>query len=74
MREGLRPFVTEVLTSPSFRGRKYWDPERVLENYEAYAGGRSAYSPEIFRIVCAELWLRMMFDERDRVPNPAAPR
>jgi asparagine synthase (glutamine-hydrolysing) len=73
MREGLRPFVTEVITSPSFRTRKYWDADRVLENYEGYAGGRSAYSPELFRIVCTELWLRMMFDSRDRAPPPGAP-
>ncbi|MDD1671197.1 MAG: asparagine synthase (glutamine-hydrolyzing) [Methanomicrobiales archaeon] len=64
MREGLRPFVTEVLTSASFRARKYWDAERVLASYRAYADGRWAYSPELWRIVCTELWLRMMFDAR----------
>jgi asparagine synthase (glutamine-hydrolysing) len=74
MREGLGPFVLEVLTSASFRGRKYWDADRVLEDYRGYAEGRSAYSPELFRIVCTELWLRMMFDARDRVPETIAPR
>ena len=74
MREGLGPFVMEVLTSASFRGRKYWDADRVLGSYRGYAEGRSAYSPEIFRIVCTELWLRMMFDARDQAPGPLAPR
>jgi asparagine synthase (glutamine-hydrolysing) len=65
MKEGLRPFVLEVLTSPSFRARKYWDPDRVLASYTSYIEGRKAYSPEIWRIVCTELWLRMMFDSRE---------
>jgi len=74
MREGLGPFVMEVLTSESFRGRKYWDADRVLGSYRGYAEGRSAYSPELFRIICTELWLRMMFDARDQAPGPLAPR
>ena len=65
MKEGLRPFVLEILTSPSFRARKYWDAEKVLASYTSYIEGRSAYSPEIWRIVCTELWLRMMFDSRE---------
>jgi asparagine synthase (glutamine-hydrolysing) len=74
MKEGLRSFVLEVLASPGFRERKYWDADRVLESYQGYVGGRSAYSPELFRIVCTELWLRMMFDARDQAPHPGAPR
>jgi len=65
MKEGLRPFVLAILTSPSFRARKYWDADRVLASYNDYFEGRSAYSPEIWRIVCTELWLRMMFDARE---------
>jgi asparagine synthase (glutamine-hydrolysing) len=65
MKESLRPFVLEILTSPSFRARKYWDADQVLASYTSYLEGRSAYSPEIWRIICAELWLRMMFDARE---------
>jgi len=64
MREELRPLVLDILTSPSFRARPYWDPDQVLDSYNRYADGRSPYSPELFRIVCAELWLRKMFDTR----------
>ncbi|MDD1666718.1 MAG: asparagine synthase (glutamine-hydrolyzing) [Methanomicrobiales archaeon] len=64
MKEGLRPFVLEILTSPSFRERKYWDAEKVLSSYTSYIEGRSAYSPEIWRIVCTELWLKQVFDGR----------
>jgi asparagine synthase (glutamine-hydrolysing) len=68
MREGLRPFVMEILTSPGFRSRKYWDADQVLESFKRYVAGGEAYSPELFRIVCTELWLRMMFDARN--PDP----
>jgi asparagine synthase (glutamine-hydrolysing) len=74
MREDLRPFVTEILTSPSFRARKYWDADRVLASYNRFAEGLSAYSPELWRIVCTELWLRMMFDGRKPVPDPGVRR
>ena len=65
MKEGLRPFVLAILTSPSFRARKYWDADEVLASYTSYIEGKPAYSPEIWRIVCTELWLRMMFDARE---------
>jgi asparagine synthase (glutamine-hydrolysing) len=74
MREGLRPFVTEILTSPSFRARRHWDADRVLASYNRFVEGRSAYSPELWRIVCTELWLRMMFDERKAVTVPGVRR
>jgi asparagine synthase (glutamine-hydrolysing) len=64
MREGLRPFALEILASPSFRTRKYWDAEQVLGSFTRYAEGREDYSPELWRILCTELWLRMMFDAR----------
>jgi asparagine synthase (glutamine-hydrolysing) len=70
MKESLRPFVLQVLTSASFRARKYWDADQVLASYTAYLEGRSAYSPEIWRIACTELWLRMMFDGREPARSP----
>ncbi|HMK15866.1 MAG TPA: asparagine synthase (glutamine-hydrolyzing) [Methanomicrobiales archaeon] len=73
MREGLRPFVLEILGSGSFRARKYWDADRVRADYLGYADGKADYSPEIWRIVCTELWLRMMFDGRDLASQPGTP-
>jgi asparagine synthase (glutamine-hydrolysing) len=71
MKESLRPFILNILTSPSFRARKYWDGEKVLSSYTSYIEGKSAYSPEIWRIVCTELWLEQVFDGRsgDGVPR-----
>lgn len=64
MREDLRPFVLEVLSSDSFRNRQYWDAGAVIHNYLAFLDGKSSYSPEIWRIVNTELWLQKFFDNR----------
>ena len=62
MKEELRPFVLELLSSEKFHARPYWDADAVIHNYLSFLEGRSAYSPEVWRIVCAELWLRKFFD------------
>ena len=41
MKKGLRPFVLEILTSPSFRARKYWDADQVLASYTGLPEGRA---------------------------------
>jgi len=35
-----------------------------LEDYQKFVDGESDYSPEIWRIICVELWLRKFFDNR----------
>jgi asparagine synthase (glutamine-hydrolysing) len=64
MRDALRPFVLEVLSSTTFSARKYWDAEAVIRDYLAFLDGKSGYSPEVWRIVCTELWLRTFFDAK----------
>jgi asparagine synthase (glutamine-hydrolysing) len=64
MKEHLRPFVLAVLSSDSFLARPYWNAEQVVRDYLAFLDGRSAYSPEIWRILCTELWLRKFFDKK----------
>jgi asparagine synthase (glutamine-hydrolysing) len=71
MREDLRPFVLGVLSSDAFRARPYWDADAVIQDYLAFLEGRSAYSPEIWRIVCAELWLQKFFDRRSTIGTSA---
>ena len=64
MREDLRPFVLGVLSSDAFRARPYWNADAVIQDYLKFLEGRSTYSPEVWRIVCAELWLEKFFDRR----------
>ena len=69
MKFELRPFVLGVFTDKKFHARPYWDADATIKNYLAFLDGKSAYSPEIFRIACAELWLRMLFDRPDINPG-----
>jgi asparagine synthase (glutamine-hydrolysing) len=64
MREDLRPFVLDILSSDGFGDRPYWNAEAIIRNYLAFLEGRSAYSPELWRVICTELWLRKFFDLR----------
>jgi len=64
MKKTLRPFVLGVIGSDSFHARPYWNAEAVMKNYQEFLDGKSAYSPEMWRIVCTELWLRQFFDHR----------
>ena len=61
MKEALRPFVLEVLSSDEFHARPYWDADAVVRNYLSFLEGQTAYSQEIWRIICAELWFRKFF-------------
>jgi asparagine synthase (glutamine-hydrolysing) len=67
MREDLRPFVLGVLSSDVFRARPYWNADAVIQDYLKFLEGRSSYSPEVWRIVCAELWLEKFFDRRSAI-------
>ncbi len=75
MKETLRPFVMAVLSSDSFRARPYWSADAVMKDYQAFIEGKSAYSPEVWRIVSTELWLRKFFDQRTGSPGkvPVSP-
>jgi asparagine synthase (glutamine-hydrolysing) len=65
MREDLRPFVLRILSSPEFTRRVFWNADAVIKNYLAFLEGKAPYSPEIWRIVCTELWLEKFFDRRN---------
>jgi len=64
MREVLRDDVEAIFSSPEFAGRPWWDAEAVRRDYSRFADGKGEYSPEIWRILCTELWLRKFFDEQ----------
>jgi asparagine synthase (glutamine-hydrolysing) len=68
MAEDLQPFVLTILTSENFKKRPYWDASAVTKSYQEFLDGKSQYSPELFRIVCAELWLEIFFDKKNTNP------
>lgn len=65
MKDELRPRILDLFASQAFRTRPYWDAEAVAANYRDFLEGKAPYSTEIWRIVCAELWLRKFFDRGD---------
>ena len=68
MAEDLRPFVLAILTSENFKTRPYWDAFAVIKSYQEFLDGKTQYSPELFRIVCAELWMEIFFDKKNTNP------
>jgi len=64
MKEELRPFMLEILTSTSFKTRPYWDADAAAKDYLTFLDGKSDYSPDLWRIACTELWFRKFFDTR----------
>jgi asparagine synthase (glutamine-hydrolysing) len=67
----LRPFVAEVLRSPSFRARPWLAAAEVDLALDRYLGGTEDRSAEIWRWLNLELWLREFVDRRGR-ENEAA--
>ncbi len=69
MKESLRPFILKILNSSDFHKRPYWDADAVVSDYLRFLEGRSQYSPEIWRIICTEMWLQKFFDHRDELSD-----
>ena len=69
MRENLRPFILKILNSSGFHKRPFWDADAVVKDYLEFVEGRSLYSPEIWRIICTELWLQKFFDHRSELSD-----
>jgi len=64
MKYELSQFMFDILYSTSFKNRPYWNSDKVLKDYQEFVEGKTAYSNDIWRIVCTELWLRKFFDNR----------
>jgi asparagine synthase (glutamine-hydrolysing) len=69
MRENLRPFILKILNSSGFHKRPFWDADAVVRDYLEFVEGRSLYSPEIWRVICTELWLQKFFDNRSELSD-----
>jgi asparagine synthase (glutamine-hydrolysing) len=64
MKYELKDYIMDILYSTSFKNRKYWNSDKVIEDYQKFIDGKTSYSPEIWRIICVELWSRKFFDNR----------
>jgi asparagine synthase (glutamine-hydrolysing) len=64
MRYELKDYIMDIIYSTSFKNRPYWNSDKVLNDYQKFVNGKSSYSPELWRIISVELWLRKFFDNR----------
>lgn len=62
-----RAALQSLLRSPRFSARPYWHGPAVAEGFRAACAGESAESMFFWRVINAEIWLRIFFD--DRVTN-----
>jgi asparagine synthase (glutamine-hydrolysing) len=58
MKTVLKDWVIDILTSESFKNRKYWNADKVLKEFEDVFREKEKYTSDLWRYVCLELWLR----------------
>ncbi|VUT28002.1 MAG: asparagine synthetase B [Candidatus Syntrophoarchaeum sp. GoM_oil] len=63
MKTVLKSWVIDILSSKSFKNRKYWDAEKVLKEFGNVFSGKKKYTSDLWRYVCLELWMRRFVDE-----------
>jgi len=54
--------MSSILDSKEFRSRPYWKHAAVKRLFEDHLLGKRDNSRQIWRIINAELWLRMFID------------
>jgi asparagine synthase (glutamine-hydrolysing) len=59
-----RAALQSLLRSPRFSARPYWQAAAVAEGFRAACAGESAESMFFWRVINAEIWLRIFFDDR----------
>jgi asparagine synthase (glutamine-hydrolysing) len=59
-----RAALQSLLRSPRFSARPYWQAAAVAEGFRAACAGESAESMFFWRVINAEIWLRIFFDDK----------
>lgn len=62
LRENFKEPIQELLSSRSFRGRTFWDHDRLLGKVERFSRGEGDNSFFIWQCVNLELWFRSFID------------
>jgi asparagine synthase (glutamine-hydrolysing) len=58
-----RAVLQSLMRSPRFSARPYWHAPTVAEGFRAACAGETAESMFFWRVINAELWLRIFFDD-----------
>lgn len=62
-------FLKEIITSESFKSRKYWKQDVVLSILQDHENDKRDYSEDLWRLINTELWLRMFMDSKKEIPE-----
>ena len=57
-RKDLKEFTRDLLSDPQTRQRGILRPERIEQLLQSHLEGRRDYSPQLWAIICFELWVR----------------
>ncbi len=68
-----QPALERILHSPSFTARPYWDGPAVADAFAEACAGRRPRSLFFWRVINAEIWLRVYIDAETRLRQPARP-
>lgn len=67
-----QPALQQILHSTSFNGRPYWNGPAVAEAFRLACEGRGRRSLFYWRVINAEIWLRVFIDRQPQVLTQAA--
>ena len=65
-----QPALEAIMRSPSFAGRPYWDGPAVADAFAQACAGRRPQSLFFWRVINAEIWMRVYLDEETRFRRP----
>lgn len=68
-REYFREPVFEIINSPSFRSRPYWNHGRLIERVNRFFAGEGSHSFFLWQMIDLEMWLRRFVDQQPTVNN-----
>ncbi|HYK94321.1 MAG TPA: asparagine synthase (glutamine-hydrolyzing) [Candidatus Dormibacteraeota bacterium] len=67
-----QPALQRILHSPSFTSRPYWDAPAIAEAFRRACEGKGRRSLFFWRVINAEIWLRVYIDPPQAVAEVAA--
>ncbi|HEV3313034.1 MAG TPA: asparagine synthase (glutamine-hydrolyzing), partial [Chloroflexota bacterium] len=68
-----RATLQSVLRSPTFAGRKYWHAGEIADGFRRACTGDLDESMFFWRVINAEVWLRIFFDSHANGPESVEP-
>ncbi|HNX02219.1 MAG TPA: asparagine synthase (glutamine-hydrolyzing) [Candidatus Cloacimonas sp.] len=62
MKNELKPFITEILTSKTLRERGIWNLPKINFYWHKYLAGDNSQAEMLFNIIALEIWFRQFVD------------